>query len=110
LACGQQACGAAVAAVISLLFEPGGEWNQPASVWLLLAIVGVVCSAVPTALYLRLLARAASVPAALVAYLQPIWATLLGWAILGEQVRAVSWLGTGIVVVGVVITTRRSPS
>jgi len=110
LACGQQACGAAVAVVISLLFEPGGEWNQPASVWLLLAIVGVVCSAVPTALYLRLLARTASVPAALVAYLQPIWATLLGWAILGEQVSAVAWLGTGIVVVGVVVTTRKPPS
>ena len=56
-------------------------------------IVGVVCSAVPTALYLRLLARAASVPAALVAYLQPVWATLLGWAILGEQVRAVGVAG-----------------
>lgn len=110
LACGQQACGAAVAVVISLLFEPGGEWSQPASVWLLLAIVGVVCSAVPTALYLRLLARAASVPAALVAYLQPIWATLLGWAILGEQVRAVAWVGTGIVIVGVVVTTRKPPS
>jgi drug/metabolite transporter (DMT)-like permease len=110
LACGQQACGAAVAVVISLLFEPRGEWSQPASVWLLLAIVGVVCSAVPTALYLRLLARTASVPAALVAYLQPVWATLLGWAILGEQVRAVAWLGTGIVVVGVVITTRKLSS
>jgi drug/metabolite transporter (DMT)-like permease len=110
LACGQQACGAAVALVISLLFEPRGEWSQPASVWLLLAIVGVICSALPTALYLRLLARTASVPAALVAYLQPIWATLLGWAILGEQIRAVAWLGTGIVVAGVVITTRKLSS
>jgi len=79
LACGQQACGAMFAALISLLFEPLAEWSQPATVWLLLVIVGVICSAVPTALYLRLLARAASVPAALVAYLQPIWATLLGW-------------------------------
>jgi drug/metabolite transporter (DMT)-like permease len=110
LACGQQAWGAAVAVFISLLVEPRGEWSQPASVWLLLVIVGVVCSAVPTALYLRLLARTASVPAALVAYLQPIWATLLGWAILGEQVRALAWLGTGIVVVGVVVTTRKPPS
>jgi drug/metabolite transporter (DMT)-like permease len=110
LACGQQACGAAVALVISLLFEPRGEWSQPASVWLLLAIVGVICSALPTTLYLRLLARSASVPAALVAYLQPIWATLLGWAILNEQIRAVAWLGTGIVVAGVVITTRKLSS
>src|SRR5271165_2610633 len=110
LACGQQACGAIIATIISLLFEPLAEWSQPATVWLLLVVVGVICSAVPTALYLRLLALAASVPAALVAYLQPVWATLLGWAILGEQVRAMSWLGTGIVVVGVVVTTRRERS
>jgi len=110
LACGQQACGAIIAALISVMFEPLAEWSQPASVWLLLVTVGVICSAVPTALYLRLLARAASVPAALVAYLQPVWATLLGWAILGEQVKPVAWLGTGIVVVGVVVTTRRRPS
>src|SRR4029077_17494891 len=71
LACGQQACGAIIAALISLLFEPGAAWSQPTQIWLLLAIVGVICSAVPTALYLRLLAHAASVPAALVAYLQP---------------------------------------
>jgi drug/metabolite transporter (DMT)-like permease len=110
LACGQQACGAIIAALISLLFEPRAEWSQPAAVWLLLAIVGVICSALPTALYLRLLARAPSVPAALVAYLQPVWATLLGWAILGEQVRAVALVGTGIVVAGIVVTTRKSPS
>ena len=110
LACGQQACGAIIAAIISLLFEPRAEWSQPATVWLLLAIVGVICSALPTALYLRLLARAPSVPAALVAYLQPVWATLLGWAVLGEQVRAVALLGTGIVVVGIVVTTRKQPS
>jgi drug/metabolite transporter (DMT)-like permease len=110
LACGQQACGAIVAAVISLLFEPQATWSQPVTVWVLLAIVGVICSAVPTALYLRLLARAASVPAALVAYLQPVWATALGWAILGEQIRAVAWLGTAIVVAGIALTTRRLPS
>ena len=110
LACGQQACGAIIAGIISLLFEPPAEWSQSTEVWLLLVIVGVVCSAVPTALYLRLLARAASVPAALVAYLQPVWATLLGWAILGEQVRAVAWLGTGIVIFGMVVTTRKQSS
>jgi len=110
LACGQQACGAVIAALISVLFEPLSEWDQPPAVWLMLVIVGVICSALPTALYLRLLARAASVPAALVAYLQPVWASLLGWAVLGEEVRAVAWLGTAIVVVGIVVTTRKQPS
>ena len=110
LACGQQASGAIIATLISFLFEPWTAWSQPTTVWLLLAIAGVICSALPTALYLRLLARAPSVPAALVAYLQPVWATLLGWAILGEQVRAVALLGVGIVVLGIVVTTRTSRS
>jgi drug/metabolite transporter (DMT)-like permease len=110
LACGQQACGAVVAAIVSLLFEPLAGWDQPATAWLLLIVVGVICSAVPTVLYLRLLAHAPSVPAALVAYLQPVWAILLGWAVLGEVVRPVALLGTGIVVGGIVITTRRQSS
>jgi drug/metabolite transporter (DMT)-like permease len=110
LAGGQQACGALIAAIISLLFEPQTEWSQPATVWILLAIVGVICSALPTALYLRLLARAPSVPAALVAYLQPVWATLLGWAVLGEQIRGVALLGTGVVVIGIVVTTHKQSS
>src|SRR5246127_1134666 len=105
LACGQQACGALIAAIISFLFDPKTEWTHPATVWLLLAIVGVICSALPTALYLRLLARAPSGPAALVAYLQPVWATLVGWGVLGEQIRVVALLGTGVVVVGIVVTT-----
>ncbi len=109
LACGQQACGAVIAALISVTFEPRAEWSQPAAVWLLLVIVGVVCSAAPTALYLRLLARAPSVPAALVAYLQPVWAALLGWVILGERVSVVAWLGTGIVIVGIVAATGKPP-
>ena len=110
LACGQQACGAVVAVVISLLFEPESTWDQPSTVWLLLAVLGVICSAVPTALYLRLLARAASLPAALVAYLQPVWATMLGWAVLGEPIRAVELLGTAVVVAGIALTTRRLTS
>ena len=107
LACGQQACGAAVAAIVSVVCEPGATWSQPTSVWLMLAVVGVICSAVPTALYLRLLARAASLPAALVAYLQPVWATMLGWAVLGESIRGVALLGTAIVIAGIALTTRR---
>ena len=110
LACGQQACGAVVAVVISLLFEPESTWNQTSTVWVLLAVVGVICSAVPTALYLRLLARAASLPASLVAYLQPVWATMFGWTVLGEPIRAVALLGTAIVVAGIALTTRRPTS
>jgi drug/metabolite transporter (DMT)-like permease len=108
LACGQQAFGAAIAAGVSLVWEPQSAWQQPLQVWELLAVVGVLCSALPTALYLRLLGRGPSVPAALVAYLQPIWATVLGRAVLGERVGAAALLGTAFVIAGIVVSTRRT--
>jgi drug/metabolite transporter (DMT)-like permease len=108
LACGQQICGAVIGGAISLLTEsPERLWPQPSRVWLWLAIVGVLCSALPTALYLRLLTRAASVPSALVAYLQPVWATLLGWAVLGERISAAALFGVGLVVAGIILVTTR---
>lgn len=107
LACGQQACGALIAAAISLLTESFTIWNQPARIWLLLTIVGVLCSAVPTVLYLRLLSRTTAVPAALVAYLQPVWAMLLGWLVIGEQISSLALIGTALVFVAVTVSTRR---
>ena len=56
----------------------------------LLLVVGVLCSAVPTLLYLKMLGRTTSGVAAPVAYLQPVWAAWLGWVVLGEQ------MGTGV--------------
>lgn len=107
LACGQQVCGALIGGVISALTESARLWPQPARVWLLFAIVGVVCSALPTMLYLRLLTRAPSVPAALVAYLQPVWAMLLGWGVLGERIGGTALLGVGLVIAGIVVSTRK---
>lgn len=107
LACGQQACGALVATAICLLTESLTIGSQPASIWLLMMIVGVFCSAMPTVLYLRLLARTASISAALVAYLQPVWATLLGWAVLSEQISIAALLGTGLVFVSILVTNRQ---
>ena len=108
LACGQQAFGAAIAAVICLIGEPQSAWQQPLQVWEWLAVVGVLCSALPTALYLRLLGRGPSVPAALVAYLQPIWATVLGRAVLGERVGVAALAGTAFVIAGIIVSTRRT--
>jgi len=107
LACGQQAFGGLVAAVISSLGETHSVWSQSAGVWFLLTIVGVFCSAVPTLLYLRLLARTTSVVASLVAYLQPVWAMLLGWAVLGERISVAALFGTGLVFIATAVTTER---
>jgi drug/metabolite transporter (DMT)-like permease len=108
LACGQQTIGAVIAGIIAASIETTSPWGASLEVWGLLVAVGVFCSALPTALYLRLLGRATSVPAALIAYLQPVWATVLGWAMLGEHVASRALLGTAFVFVGVYIGTRSS--
>jgi len=107
LACGQQAFGALVGGIISLAIEPSTIWSQSFGTWEVLLTLGVMCSAVPTVLYLKLLTRTTSYFAALVAYLQPVWASLLGWSILGERISAAALLGTGFVFVAILISAER---
>jgi DME family drug/metabolite transporter len=99
-----------VAAGISLMTEPATIGAQSLHVWSLLLIMGVLCSAVPTLLYLRMLGRTTSGVAALVAYLQPVWAALLGWLVLGEHLGTGGWLGASLVLVGVAISTHFRPA
>jgi drug/metabolite transporter (DMT)-like permease len=106
IACGQQAVGAVVAGIVGVMSESGEFIIQPIRTWLLLIIIGVLCSAMPTALYLRLLPRTTSATAASVAFLQPIWAMMLGWIVLAEQIGARALLGAVIIVVGVVLSSR----
>jgi len=107
LAAGQQGFGALVAGLISAFFEAPQLLQTAPHIWMLLVVVGVLCSALPTALYLRLLARATAVSAALVAYLQPVWAALLGWIVLSEQIRGAAVIGTALVLLGVFTCTSR---
>jgi drug/metabolite transporter (DMT)-like permease len=106
LACGQQAFGALVATMISIAIEAPALSAQPMQIWVYFAILGVVCSAVPTVLYLGLLARTTSVKSSLVAYLQPVWATLFGLVILGERVRPLALFGAALVIVGISVGSR----
>jgi len=106
IACGQQAVGAVIAWIVCLFSETPNFIAQPTRTWLLLIIVGVLCSALPTALYLRLLPRTTSIAAASIAFLQPVWAMALGWAVLGEQIGAGELLGAALIVFGIFMLSR----
>jgi drug/metabolite transporter (DMT)-like permease len=106
IACGQQAVGGIVGGIIALLSEPPSIITQPIRTWLLLAIIGVLCSALPTALYLRLLGRTTSVAAGSIALLQPVWAMMLGWMILGERISAGALFGAMLIIFGIVMASR----
>lgn len=94
------------ALAVSLLIDPRGAWSQTPEVWAAVAALGVLGSAVPLTLYLRLLTFARATDAALVSYLQPVWAILLAAALLGERPDARVLLGGGVVLAGVALAGR----
>jgi len=84
LALGQQAASLPVALVLALAIDPPGSFDQGADVWAVLVVVGMVASAVALTLYLRLLSFARATEAAMVSYLQPVWAAGIAALVLGE--------------------------
>ena len=106
IACGQQAVGAVVAGIICLFSETPNFAAQSTRTWLLLITVGVLCSALPTALYLRLLPRTTAVAAASIAFLQPVWAMALGWTVLEEQIGRTALFGAALIVLSILLISR----
>lgn len=107
---GQQVFSLLPALALSLLIDLPGAWSQPPEVWAIVATLGVLGSAVPLTLYLRLLTFARATDAALIGYLQPIWAALLGAALLAEWPDARVLLGGAVVLTGVYLAGRARQS
>lgn len=91
---------------VSLLIDPPGTWSQTPEIWAVVAALGILGSAVPLTLYLRLLTFARATDAALVSYLQPVWAILLAAVLLGELPDARVLLGGAVVLAGVALAGR----
>ena len=107
LALGQQVVSGGVAAMISLPFDPGTAYAQPAWVFGVVFVLGALASALPLTMFLMLLARARATDAAMVGYLQPPFAAVLGAALLGEWPAPAVLLGGAIVLAGVWLATSR---
>ena len=91
------------------LIDPPGSFDQPMDVWLALGAVGVFGSALSLTLYLRLLTFARATEAALVSYLQPVWATLIAAVWLGETPGLRELAGGAVVLGGVWLASTRRP-
>lgn len=104
---GQQVVAFIVALPAALLINGAGAFAQPGDVWLVVALLGVMGSALPLSLFIVLLTRAPAAKASLVGYLQPVSAALVGALWLGE-VPAPHVLAGGVIVLGGVwLATRR---
>ncbi|MBL8700670.1 MAG: DMT family transporter [Alphaproteobacteria bacterium] len=102
---GQQVFSMLPALALALAFEPPSAWQQPTTVWLAILGLGVVASAVPMVLFLRMLAFAAATQASSVGYLMPLWAAALGILVLGEHIGLVAAAGAVVVLTGVWLVT-----
>jgi len=110
LVLGQQLVSAAGAGALAASMGAPGAFQQPGWVWGIVLLLGVFASAIPVTLFTALVQRARATDAALVGYGQPLFAALLGAALLGEWPAGREWLGGAVVLAGVwLATTARAP-
>lgn len=104
---GQQVVAGLVAGGLSLPISGLEAYIQPGWVYVVLALLGVVASAVPLTMFLRLLVRARATDAAMVGYIQPPFAAGIAALMLGEWPPALVLMGGTIVLCGVWLATSR---
>jgi drug/metabolite transporter (DMT)-like permease len=105
LALGQQICSALPATVLALVFAgPSAFAGVPGSAASLLAL-GIVSTALPILLFMRLIRRAGPTRASMVGYLQPVWTTLLAVLFLNESIGLREITGGAVVLTGVALVS-----
>jgi drug/metabolite transporter (DMT)-like permease len=101
MASGQTIFGAMIAVPLALAVDgvPAHGISVEATLsWLGL---GVLCSGVAFVLFYLILESASATQASLVSYIIPIFAALLGWAVLGESIGVNLVVGLALIVIGV---------
>jgi drug/metabolite transporter (DMT)-like permease len=107
LAFGQQAFSALPSIVLALIFDPSPKAMAPLPLAFWCLGIGLVATAAPMAVYMRLLTAAGPTRAALVYYLLPLWATILGYLFLSETITLRQALSGVVLLSGVWIATGR---
>jgi len=90
-------------APLSLAFWP--EQMPGLHSWLQVLILGVACTALAYILYFRLIANVGAAKAITVAYLVPVFGVMWGIVFLDEHLSPGMWVGAGLVILGVALTT-----
>jgi drug/metabolite transporter (DMT)-like permease len=96
---------AASLGVATVILLPAGLWSMPARipsplVLTSLVVLGVVCSAVALSLFFYLIAQFGAARAAVITYVNPAVATLLGVMVLHESFGAGAVLGLALILLG----------
>lgn len=105
LALGQQICSAIPATALALVVAgPSAFAAVPDSAASLLAL-GIVSTALPILLFIRLIRRAGPTRASMVGYLQPVWTAVLAVLFLNETIGLREFIGGAVVLSGVAIVS-----
>ncbi|HEY8382115.1 MAG TPA: DMT family transporter [Microvirga sp.] len=105
LALGQQIFSAVPATALALaLIGPAAFATVPAHAAPLLGL-GVLATAIPIVLFMRLIHGAGPTRASMVGYLMPVWTTILAILFLGEHVGPRELLGGAVVLTGVAMVS-----
>jgi drug/metabolite transporter (DMT)-like permease len=105
LALGQQIFSALPATILALaLIGPHAFGPVPERAPTLIGL-GVLATAIPILVFMRLIHGAGPTRAAMVGYLMPVWTAVLAFLLLGERVGLRELLGGGVVLLGVAIVS-----
>jgi drug/metabolite transporter (DMT)-like permease len=81
--------------------------NPPASAWISLVTLGVVCSAIAFVIFFALIREIGSARATLITYLNTVVALILGVSFLSEPITVGMMVGIPLVIVGSYFATKR---
>lgn len=98
---------AIVSMTASLVLEPSGLSDVSMASLLAVIALGIFPTAIATILLFMVLREAGASFLALSNYLVPVFAVLVGVALLGETLQWSDWLGLALVLCGIFITERR---
>lgn len=107
LALGQQAVSGIGAGALAMMVDGPVALVQPGHVWALAVILAIFATAIPLTLFLGLATRARAADAAMVGYLQPVFATGIAALWLGEVPSWQVAAGGIVVLAGVFVVTSR---
>ena len=99
--------GFTLAALLWLVFQPPWRFQTaalaPSALPLVVAAVGVIGTLIPFGLFLAAINRLDATRAAILATVEPVTATLLGWILLGQGLDGWQLAGALLVLVGVTV-------
>ncbi len=102
-AAGQLAAGALVAVPLALAVEGAPHLRVSTGAALAWVALGLLCSALAYIIFFTLVQRVSATQVALVSYVIPVVATVLGWAVLGERIGYGLLGGLAVILVALAI-------